>query len=162
MRKCAAPYLEQTGFGTEKVEEHLKRALSRGAHQPSGSRHRPRARAPSTALLSEFRAGEVDILVGTQMIAKGHDFPRVTLVGVISADVGLGLADFRAGRTHLPAVDAGGRSRRPRRAPGEAIVQTLYPEHYSIQRGCRQDYAAFFEKEMSSGAACAIRRPSRW
>ena len=83
------------------------------------------------------------------MIAKGHDFPRVTLVGVISADVGLGLADFRAARADVSAADAGGRPRRPRRAPGEAIVQTLYPEHYSIQLACRQDYPAFFERELA-------------
>ena len=85
------------------------------------------------------------MLVGTQMIAKGHDFPRVTLVGVISADVGLGLADFRAGeRTFQLLTQVAGRAGRGERA-GEAIVQTLYPEHYSIQLACRQDYPGFFE-----------------
>ena len=81
------------------------------------------------------------------MIAKGHDFPRVTLVGVISADVGLGLADFRAGeRTFQLLTQVAGRAGRGQQA-GEAIVQTLYPEHYSIQLACQQDYPAFFERE---------------
>ena len=100
------------------------------------------------SLLSRFAAGELDVLVGTQMIAKGHDFPRVTLVGVISADVGLGVADFRAGeRTFQLLTQVAGRAGRGERV-GEAVVQTLYPEHYSIQLACRQDYAAFFEREV--------------
>ena len=89
------------------------------------------------------------MLVGTQMIAKGHDFPRVTLVGVVSADVGLGVADFRAGeRTFQLLTQVAGRAGRGERK-GEAVVQTLYPEHYSIQLACRQDYAAFFERELA-------------
>jgi primosomal protein N' (replication factor Y) len=88
------------------------------------------------------------MLVGTQMIAKGHDFPRVTLVGVVSADVGLGLADFRAGeRTFQLLTQVAGRAGRGERA-GEAIVQTLYPQHYSVRLACRQDYPAFFEREI--------------
>src|SRR5262249_16620831 len=94
------------------------------------------------------RDGAIDVLVGTQMIAKGHDFPNVTLVGVVSADVGLGLADFRASeRTFQLLTQVAGRAGRGDRA-GEAIVQTLYPEHYSIQLACRQDYPGFFEKEL--------------
>jgi primosomal protein N' (replication factor Y) len=101
-----------------------------------------------TTVLSKFAAGEIDIMVGTQMIAKGHDFPRVTLVGVISADVGLGLADFRAAeRTFQLLTQVAGRAGRGERT-GEAIVQTLYPEHYSIDAARRQDYPAFFEKEL--------------
>src|SRR5439155_19645731 len=100
------------------------------------------------ALLTRFRDGEIDVLVGTQMIAKGHDFPRVTLVGVVSADVGLGMADFRASeRTFQLITQVAGRAGRGDQ-PGEAIVQTLYPDHYSIQLACRQDYPAFFEREM--------------
>jgi primosomal protein N' (replication factor Y) len=83
------------------------------------------------------------------MIAKGHDFPSVTLVGVISADVGLGLADFRAAeRTFQLLTQVAGRSGRGVLA-GQAVVQTLYPTHYSIRHACRQDYAAFYEDELT-------------
>jgi primosomal protein N' (replication factor Y) len=93
-------------------------------------------------------SGALDVLVGTQMIAKGHDFPRVTLVGVVSADVGLGVADFRAAeRTFQLLTQVAGRAGRGEE-PGEAIVQTLYPGHYSILHACRQDYEAFFAEEL--------------
>ncbi len=147
-RKCAAPYLEQSGFGTEKVEEHLREQFP-GARIGRVDRDSVRRKGALTSLLTRFAVGELDVLVGTQMIAKGHDFPRVTLVGVISADVGLGVADFRAGeRTFQLLTQVAGRAGRGERV-GEAIVQTLYPEHYSIQLACRQDYAAFFEREMA-------------
>ena len=142
------------------------RTSSRSASAPSGSRRRSstqfpgarvarvdrdtiRKRGAIAALLSRFAAGEIDVLVGTQMIAKGHDFPRVTLVGVISADVGLGLADFRAAeRTFQLLTQVAGRAGRGE-ISGEAIVQTLYPNHYSIRHACRQDYAAFYEDEIT-------------
>jgi primosomal protein N' (replication factor Y) len=146
-RKCAAPYLEHAGFGTERIEQHLK---ERFPHARIGrvDRDSVRRRGELARLLSKFGAGELDILVGTQMIAKGHDFPRVTLVGVVSADIGLGLADFRAAeRTFQLLTQVAGRAGRGERS-GEAIVQTLYPEHYSIQVACRQDYRAFFEREL--------------
>ncbi|MBI4265037.1 MAG: primosomal protein N' [Acidobacteria bacterium] len=147
-RKCAAPYLEQAGFGTEKVEQHLRERFP-DARIARLDRDAVRRRGALASLLSRFAAGEIDVLVGTQMIAKGHDFPRVTLVGVISADVGLGLADFRAAeRTFQLLTQVAGRAGRGERA-GEAIVQTLYPEHYSIQLACRQDYPAFFERELA-------------
>ncbi|HVZ24345.1 MAG TPA: primosomal protein N' [Vicinamibacterales bacterium] len=147
-RKCAAPYLEHAGFGTEKVEQHLKE-LFPDARIGRVDRDSVRRKGALTSILSRFGAGEIDVLVGTQMIAKGHDFPRVTLVGVISADVGLGLADFRAGeRTFQLLTQVAGRAGRGERA-GEAIVQTLYPEHYSIQFACRQDYAGFFDREIA-------------
>ena len=146
-RKCAAPYLEHAGFGTEKVEQQIA-ALFPSARVGRVDRDAVRKRGALTAILSRFGAGELDVLVGTQMIAKGHDFPRVTLVGVVSADVGLGLADFRAGeRTFQLLTQVAGRAGRGERA-GEAIVQTLYPAHYSVRLACRQDYAAFFEREL--------------
>ena len=147
-RACAAPYLEHSGFGTEQVEQHIRDFLPT-ARVGRVDRDAVRRKGALTALLSAFAAGEIDILVGTQMIAKGHDFPKVTLVGVVSADVGLGLADFRAAeRTFQLLTQVAGRAGRGGR-PGEAIVQTLYPDHYSIQLACRQDYPTFFEREFT-------------
>jgi primosomal protein N' (replication factor Y) len=144
---CAGPYLEQSGFGTERVEAEVAKACP-GARVARLDRDAIRRKGSLAALLSKFRDGAIDVLVGTQMIAKGHDFPRVTLVGVVSADVGLGLADFRASeRTFQLLTQVAGRAGRGEQ-PGEAIVQTLYPGHYSIQLACRQDYPAFYEREM--------------
>src|SRR5258707_4922336 len=138
---CAGPYLEQAGFGTERVEAEVRQVCP-GARVARLDRDAIRRKGALQALLSRFRDGEIDVLVGTQMIAKGHDVPRVTLVGVISADVGLGLADFRASeRTFQLLTQVAGRAGRGER-PGQAIIQTLYPEHYSIQLACRQDYVS--------------------
>jgi primosomal protein N' (replication factor Y) (superfamily II helicase) len=145
-RKCAAPYLEQAGFGTEKVEQQLRERFPT-ARIGRIDRDSVRRKGALTDLLTRFANGDLDVLVGTQMIAKGHDFPRVTLVGVISADVGLGMADFRAGeRTFQLLTQVAGRAGRGERA-GEALVQTLYPQHYSIELARQQDYRAFFERE---------------
>jgi primosomal protein N' (replication factor Y) len=144
---CAGPYLEQAGFGTERVEAEVKRVCP-GARVARLDRDAVRRKGALTDLLSRFRVGEIDVLVGTQMVAKGHDFPRVTLVGVISADVGLSMADFRASeRTFQLLTQVAGRAGRGEQL-GEAIVQTIYPDHYSIQLACRQDYPGFYEREL--------------
>jgi primosomal protein N' (replication factor Y) (superfamily II helicase) len=144
---CAGPYLEQIGFGTERVEAAVLEALP-GARVARVDRDTIRRRGAIVDLLARFAAGELDVLVGTQMIAKGHDFPRVTLVGVVSADVGLGHADFRAAeRTFQLLTQVAGRAGRGE-ITGEAYVQTIYPKHYSIRHACRQDYVAFFDDEL--------------
>jgi primosomal protein N' (replication factor Y) (superfamily II helicase) len=145
---CAGAYLEQAGFGTERVEVEIVERFP-GIRVARVDRDTIRRRGAITALLSRFAAGEIDILVGTQMLAKGHDFARVTLVGVISADVGLGLADFRAAeRTFQLLTQVAGRAGRGD-VRGEAIVQTLYPKHYSIRHACSQDYEAFYADEIN-------------
>jgi primosomal protein N' (replication factor Y) (superfamily II helicase) len=144
---CTGTYLEQTGFGTERVEAEVA-ALVPGLRVARVDRDTIRRRGAIMTLLERFRAGQLDVLVGTQMIAKGHDFPRVTLVGVISADVGLGLADFRAAeRTFHLLTQVAGRAGRGAVA-GEAVVQTIHPQHYSIRHACRQDYAGFYQDEL--------------
>jgi primosomal protein N' (replication factor Y) len=144
---CAGPYLERRGFGTERVAAEIG-AMFPDARVERLDRDSARRRGAAARILRSMADGSIDVLVGTQMIAKGHDFPRVTLVGVISADVGLGLADFRAAeRTFQLLTQVAGRAGRGADA-GEAIVQTLYPDHYSIRHACRQDYDAFFAEEL--------------
>jgi primosomal protein N' (replication factor Y) len=146
--KCAAPYLERVGFGTERVEAEVRKGFPQ-ARVARVDRDTVRRKGSLVATLAQVARREVDVLIGTQMIAKGHDFPEVTLVGVISADVGLGLADFRsAERTFQLLTQVAGRAGRGERA-GEAIVQSLIPHHYSIRLACAQDYRAFYEKEVT-------------
>jgi primosomal protein N' (replication factor Y) (superfamily II helicase) len=145
---CSGKYIELIGFGTERVEAEVRERFPE-ARVARVDRDTIRRRGAIAALLARFAARELDVLVGTQMIAKGHDFPRVTLVGVISADVGLGLADFRAGeRTFQLLTQVAGRAGRGE-IRGQAIVQTLFPNHYSIQHACRQDYPGFFDQELN-------------
>jgi primosomal protein N' (replication factor Y) (superfamily II helicase) len=153
---CKGPYLERRGFGTERVAAEIA-TLWPAAKVARLDRDTARRKGAAAGILRSMSAGEIDVLVGTQMVAKGHDFPRVTLVGVISADVGLGLADFRAAeRTFQLLTQVAGRAGRGV-DPGEAIVQTLYPRHYSIRHACRQDYGAFFADEL--GYRRAMRYP---
>jgi len=144
--KCGGEFMEQSGFGTERVEAEI-RALLPEARVTRVDRDTVRRRGAISGVIEAMAARKIDVLVGTQMIAKGHDFPAVTLVGVVSADVGLGMPDFRAGeRTFQLLTQVSGRAGRGDK-PGLAIVQTLFPKHYSIQHATRQDYAGFFEDE---------------
>jgi primosomal protein N' (replication factor Y) len=146
-RECGKEYIYFVGEGTERVEEVLGGLFPEAAvaRMDRDTTHRKGSLA---RILSEFAAGRVDILVGTQMIAKGHDFPRVTLVGVLAADRALRLADFRAAeRTFQLLTQVAGRSGRGER-PGEVIIQTYYPEHYCLRHACAQDYDGFFGQEL--------------
>jgi primosomal protein N' (replication factor Y) len=145
--KCAAPYMERVGFGTERVEAEIRKLFPQ-ARIARVDRDTVRRKGSLVEILEKVASRDVDILIGTQMIAKGHDFPEVTLVGVISADVGLGLADFRASeRTFQLLTQVAGRAGRGER-PGEAIVQSLLPNHYAITLACTQNYRDFYDTEI--------------
>jgi primosomal protein N' (replication factor Y) len=144
---CGGEYLEQAGFGTERIEHDL-RAQFPAARVARVDRDTIRRRGALAQVLHDVKRGVIDVIVGTQMIAKGHDFPAVTLAGVIGADVGLGLADFRAAeRTFQLLTQVVGRAGRGE-TPGEALIQTLYPNHYAIRAAAAQDYGTFYEREM--------------
>jgi primosomal protein N' (replication factor Y) len=145
---CGSEHLYYVGEGTEKIEQKFAE-LFPGARVARLDRDVGRRAGQSQRVLADFRQGKIDILVGTQLIAKGHDFPGVTLVGVVSADQGLGLPDFRAAeRTFQLLTQVAGRAGRGE-APGRVLVQTFYPEHYAIRLAAEQNYAGFFSKEMS-------------
>jgi primosomal protein N' (replication factor Y) len=144
---CGSEYLHYVGEGTEKIE-HKFAQLFPSARVARLDRDVARRRGEFVRVLDEFRRGKIDILVGTQLIAKGHDFPGVTLVGVLSVDIGLGLPDFRAAeRTFQLVTQVAGRAGRGD-APGRVLVQTFYPEHYAIRLAAEQNYSGFFSKEM--------------
>jgi primosomal protein N' (replication factor Y) len=145
--KCASEYIYFVGAGSERVEEELHREFPR-ARIARMDRDTVSGRRRYETILHAFREKEYDILVGTQMIAKGHDIPNVTLVGVVSADVGLGMPDFRAAeRTFQLLTQAAGRAGRGDLA-GTVLIQTNNPEHYAIRLAATQDYAQFYEKEI--------------
>lgn len=144
---CAETFLEHVGFGTERVQAEIERRWP-AARVARLDRDTVRRRGAAARLVQRVARRALDIVVGTQMLAKGHDFPGVTLVGVVSADVGLGVPDFRsAERTFQLLTQVAGRAGRGD-APGEAIVQTLHPEHYSIRHACDQAYAPFYQDEL--------------
>ena len=144
---CGSDHLQFIGEGTEKVEEAIRSALP-GARIARLDRDTATGRREAERILRQFVRGETDVLVGTQMIAKGHDFRGVTLVGVVSADALLGLPDFRAAeRTFQLLTQVAGRAGRGE-LPGRVFVQAYHPDHYAVQLGAAQDYEGFYEKEM--------------
>ncbi|MFH1738331.1 MAG: primosomal protein N' [bacterium] len=144
---CHENFIQQQGFGTERVVEEVEKLIA-GVRIARLDRDATRAKGQHDRLLAPFRTGEVDILVGTQMIAKGLDFPGVTLVGVINADYALSLPDFRsAERTFCLLTQVAGRSGRGD-IPGEVIVQTCCPNHYAVSLALKQDYVSFYQREI--------------
>ena len=144
--KCKAEYMYFVGDGAERVEEYLRETFAK-ARIARLDRDTVRTKKEFQKVLGSFACGEVDVLVGTQMVAKGHDFQRVTLVGVVAADLALGRPDFRAAeKTFQLLTQVAGRAGRGELS-GEVLVETHYPEHYAIQHAAKQDYLSFFEKE---------------
>jgi primosomal protein N' (replication factor Y) len=145
--RCLSHKIKFFGVGTQKVEEEVARLIP-GARLLRWDSDVTSTRRMHEELLTKFRAHEADVLIGTQMIAKGLDLPRVTLAGVISADTGLNLPDFRSGeRTFQLLCQVAGRAGRGV-APGKVIVQTYSPEHYAIQAAAKHDYLAFYAREI--------------
>jgi primosomal protein N' (replication factor Y) len=144
--KCNGEYMYFVGDGAERVEEYLREKFP-AARIARLDRDTVRTKREYQQVLGAFADGELDVLVGTQMVAKGHDFQRVTLVGVVAADLALGRPDFRAAeRTFQLLTQVAGRAGRGELA-GEVLVETYYPEHYAIQLAVKQDYISFYEKE---------------
>jgi len=145
--KCASEYVQFLGTGSEKLEERIHGAFPQ-ARVGRLDRDTVRGRGDFERVLNALDAGELDLLVGTQMIAKGHDIHGVTLVGVVGADFALGFPDFRAAeRTFQLLTQVAGRAGRGT-VPGRVVLQTYHPEHYAIQFAARHDYAGFYEKEL--------------
>ncbi|MGB7438162.1 MAG: primosomal protein N', partial [Candidatus Acidiferrum sp.] len=145
--KCDSKYVYFFGEGSEHLEERLRKEFP-GARIARLDRDTARTKRQYQETLGAFAGGALDILVGTQMLAKGHDFQRVTLVGVISADSSLSLPDFRAAeRTFQLLTQVAGRAGRGE-LPGRVLIQTYYPEHYAVQDAVRQDYLSFYEREL--------------
>lgn len=145
--KCESKYVYFFGEGSEHLEERLHKEFP-GARIARLDRDTARTKQQYQETLGAFASGALDILVGTQMLAKGHDFQRVTLVGVISADSSLSLPDFRAAeRTFQLLTQVAGRAGRGE-LPGRVLIQTYYPEHYAVQDAVKQDYVSFYEREV--------------
>jgi primosomal protein N' (replication factor Y) len=146
--ECNASYLKYWGLGTEKVESEAHRFFPAAMIERMDT-DATRKRGAHDKVLSKFKDGYIDILIGTQMIAKGLDFPKVTLVGVISADTTLNLPDFRsAERTFNLLTQVAGRAGRGDLG-GRVIIQSYTPQHYSIQAAKNHDYNTFYDKEIS-------------
>ena len=146
--ECSGPNLDTKGVGTQRVEDSV-RALFPGARIARMDRDTTRTRGAHGRILGAVSRREVDILLGTQMVAKGHDYPGITLVGVILADVSINMPDFRsAERTFQLLTQVSGRAGRGG-APGEVIIQTYRPDHYAIRHAASHDYDGFVQEELS-------------
>ena len=145
--KCSSHYIKYFGSGTEKLEQELRESVPT-ARIIRMDRDTTARKLAHDEILRKFRHGEYDILMGTQMVAKGHDVPNVTAVGIISADSGLHMPDFRAAeRCFMLITQTAGRGGRGT-VPGHVIVQAYCPEHYALSCGIRQDYEGFFSQEI--------------
>lgn len=146
--ECRSPYIGGFRAGTQQIEQMVKKRFP-NARVMRMDLDTTRGKEGYQKILQSFGQREADILIGTQMIVKGHDFPYVTLMGVLAADLSLYASDYRAAeRTYQLLVQAVGRAGRGD-LPGEAVIQTYHPEHYSIQAAIRQDYDAFYEEEIT-------------
>jgi primosomal protein N' (replication factor Y) len=144
--QCGGQYIYFVGVGTEQLEENVRLLLPQ-ARIARVDRDTTRRQGSIRKILFAFAERRLDILVGTQMLAKGHDFPDVTLVGVIAADAGLSFPDFRsAEKTFQLLTQVAGRAGRGAR-PGHVVIQSYYPDHYALKFAQRQDYCGFYEHE---------------
>jgi primosomal protein N' (replication factor Y) len=145
--KCQSKYIHFFGEGSEHLEERLRKEFP-GARIARLDRDTARTKKQFQETLGAFADGALDFLVGTQMLAKGHDFHRVTLVGVVSADSALTMPDFRAAeRTFQLLTQVAGRAGRGD-LKGRVLIQTFYPDHYAIEDAVKQDYRSFFDREL--------------
>lgn len=145
--KCGSRYISGFRAGTQQIEERLT-AMFPKARVLRMDADTTRTKDSYEKILSAFANGEADVLIGTQMIVKGHDFPRVTLVGVLAADLSLAAGDYRSGeRTFQLLTQAAGRAGRGS-VPGEVVIQTYQPEHYAVVQAAKQDYEAFYKEEI--------------
>jgi len=145
--KCQSEHLYYLGAGSQQGEERLQEIFP-GARIGRMDRDTVRGRSDMERLLTRLHSGEINLLVGTQMIAKGHDIHGVTLVGVVGADFALGLPDFRAAeRVFQLLTQVSGRAGRGE-LPGKVVVQTYHPDHYAIEFAAKHDYLGFAAKEM--------------
>jgi len=146
--RCGGRNIRFSGFGTERVESELASVFPR-ARAVRLDRDTTARKGAHVRIVGQFRTAAADILIGTQMVAKGFDFPGVTLVGVVSADTSLNLPDFRAAeRTFQLLTQVSGRSGRGEKE-GEVVVQTFRPDHYSVSAAAQQDYEAFYRREIA-------------
>jgi primosomal protein N' (replication factor Y) len=145
--KCGSEFVQYLGTGSEKLE-HILHGLFPQARIARLDRDTVRGREDFERMLSALQAGEIDLLVGTQMIAKGHDVANVTLVGVVGSDAALSFPDFRAAeRTFQLLTQVAGRAGRGDTS-GKVVLQTFFPDHYAIQFAAAHDYHGFYEKEI--------------